>query len=174
MPHAAIAMLTASLITGPSPLALAQPTLDARDLDFLAGIWRGAAGPIIFEETWLPPRAGNLTGMFRLVAPGDDGSPTVSVVEIMTITEDDSSNDLVYRLRHFNTELVPWAAEADGPIEAVVSLGGERRVRFKPTSPEWGIESFEYAVEGDVLTATVRSSDEDRPPVELVFRRIPG
>ncbi|MEO1534419.1 MAG: DUF6265 family protein [Planctomycetota bacterium] len=151
-----------------------QPTIDAADLGFLAGTWRGAAGPIIYEETWLPPRAGNLTGVFRMVTPGDDGEQTVSVVEIMTITEARDSNDLVYRLRHFNTSLVPWASEADGPIEAIVTLGGERRVRFEPTDTGSGIRSFEYAVEGDVLTATVTSTDETRQPVELTFRRIPG
>lgn len=161
------AMLLASLTS-------AQPTIEARDLEFLAGTWRGASGPMIYEETWLPPRAGNLTGVFRLVSPDDDGTPTVSVVEIVTITEDPDSNDLVYRLRHFNTALIPWATEADGPIEAVVTLGGERRVRFEPTSTQWGIKSFEYAVEGDVLTAIVRSSEDDQPPFELVFRRIPG
>lgn len=170
MLHAAIGMMLASLAGGLAP----QPTIDARDLEFLAGTWRGAAGPMIFEETWLPPRAGNLTGTFRMTAPGDDGAPAVSVVEIMTITEDPDSNDLIYRLRHFDTALVPWAAEADGPIEAVVSLGGERRVRFEPTEDDWGIASFEYAVEGDVMTATVRFIDAGRQPFELVFRRIPG
>lgn len=170
MVHAAIGMMLASLIGSHA----AQPTIAASDLGFLAGTWRGAAGPIIFEETWLPPRAGNLTGAFRMVAPGDDGTPAVRVVEIMTITEDPESDDVVYRLRHFSTALVPWASEADGPIEAVVTLGGENRVRFTPDRDDWGIASFEYAVEGDVLTATVRSLDEARAPVELVFRRVPG
>ncbi|MEL7484418.1 MAG: DUF6265 family protein [Planctomycetota bacterium] len=166
MMHTTIATMLVSL--------LPQPTIDAADLGFLAGIWRGAAGPIIYEETWLPPRAGNLTGVFRMIAPGDNGEQAVSVVEIMTITEARDSNDLVYRLRHFNASLVPWASEADGPIEAIVTLGGEQRVRFEPINVEWGIRSFEYAVEGDVLTATVTPTDEARQPVELTFRRIPG
>ncbi len=168
MLHAAIGIMTAALISGPAP----RPAIAASDLEFLAGTWRGAAGPMVFEETWLPPRAGNLTGTFRMTAPDDEGVSRVSVVEIMTITEDDESGELVYRLRHFDTSLVPWASEADGPIQAVVTLGGEQRLRFHPTDPEGDIESFEYAVEGETLTAIVNFKTEGREPFELVFRRV--
>ena len=126
MPTPAIPVLLASLAL--SPAGTHQPTLAASDLGFLVGTWRGEEGPMVIEETWLPPRGGNLTGLFRLTSPDDAGEPTVSVVEIMTITEDDDSNDLIYRLRHFDTALAPWKSELEkGPIEAVVVLAGFSR-----------------------------------------------
>ncbi|MEL7240114.1 MAG: DUF6265 family protein, partial [Planctomycetota bacterium] len=141
---------------------MAQPIIAADDLAFLAGTWRGQIGAMTVEETWLPPRAGNMTGVFRIAS-----DEAVSVVEIMTITEDAESDDVVYRLRHFDTALVPWASEIDGPIEAVVTIGGEGVARFTPIDPDSDLAGFIYEVQDDTMTATVRFKDESRAPFVL-------
>lgn len=171
MLNTALSLMISSLVM--SPAGTIQPTLTAGDLAFMVGTWRGEEGPMVIEETWLPPLGGNLTGVFRLTNPNDNGELEVSVVEIMTITEAQDSNDLVYRLRHFDTALVPWASELEGgPIEARVVLAGERSLRFDPVNMGGSIESFEYVVVGETLTATVNFREEGREPFVLRFERV--
>lgn len=146
------------------PTAPAEPTID--DLAFLTGSWRGTAGPMTVEEVWLEPSAGNMTGVFRLA-----GANGVSLVEIMTITETDAG--LIYRLRHFDVALVPWASEVNGPVEATTTLDGSSRVVFTPIDEEAALPTITYELsDDDVLVATVEypeSSGQD--PFVLRFER---
>lgn len=148
-------------------IATAQPTLAVSDLTFLAGAWRGELGPMVVEETWLPPLGGNLTGVFRMA-----GSDAVQLVEIMTIAEEerDGREVLIYRLRHFDAALTPWAAEANGPIEAEVVLLGERHLRFEVLGEHGDLDAIEYRVQDGVLSASVMFRG-GREPFELTMRR---
>lgn len=139
------------------------PTAD--DLAFLAGSWRGEAEGMTFEETWLPPAAGNLTGVFRLVT-GD----SVELVEIMTLTEE--GGGMTYRLRHFDTALVPWKSEVNGPMESTgVTVIDRDSVRFEFDDAS-GVDAITYDREGDTLTARVLFPEgSGREPFELVFQR---
>lgn len=139
--------------------------LTANDLAFLAGSWRGEAEGMVFEETWLPPAAGNLTGVFRLVT-GD----SVDLVEIMTLTEEEGG--MTYRLRHFDTALVPWKSEADGPMQSSgVTMIDSDRVRFE-FDDATGVDAITYQLEGSTLTARVLFPEgSGREPFVLVFTR---
>jgi hypothetical protein len=144
----------------------APPRATADDLAFLAGTWRGEAEGMVFEETWLPPVAGNLTGVFRLVTGGG-----VELVEIMTLT--DGAEGMTYRLRHFDTALVPWASEVDGPMRSsgVTAVDGDSvRLEFEDDS---GLDAITYDREGETMTARVLfPASSGREPFELVFTRV--
>ena len=157
-------LITATLVVASLFAPKAEP-VGIEDLSFLAGSWRGDVFGSLVEETWLPPEEGNMTGVFRMT-----GDEKVNLVEIMTLTETDDG--LMYRLRHFDTALVPWASEADGPIEGRAELVDEDSVRFVMTNPESDVEVIMYDLEGDTLIATVNFASEGRDPFTLSFERV--
>ena len=144
----------------------ATQSVSIESLEFLSGTWRGETADSIIEETWLPPEEGNLTGVFRMTGDG-----RVQLVEIMTLTEEEDG--LVYRLRHFNTALVPWKSEADGPMQSsAVVLVDEDSVRFEFNEAS-GIEAITYDLEGDSMTARVIFPEATgREAFVLVFERV--
>ncbi len=144
----------------------AMPKASADDLAFLAGNWRGESHGAMIEEAWLPPEEGNLTGVFRMTGEG-----RVQLVEIMTLTEEDDG--LVYRLRHFDTALVPWKSEADGPMQSSsVVLIDEDSVRFEFDEAS-GVEAITYDRQGDTMTARVIFPEASgREAFVLVFERV--
>ena len=137
----------------------------ADDLAFLEGQWRGEVGESVVEETWLAPIAGNLTGVFRMT-----GGEKVDLVEIMTLSE--SGEGVKYRLRHFDTELTPWASEIDGPLVGTAELVDEDSVRFVMDDQSTGVHAIRYDRDGDSLVGTVEFTDENRPAFELTFSLI--
>lgn len=143
----------------------AQP-VSIESLEFLSGTWRGETADSMIEETWLPPEEGNLTGVFRMTGDGK-----VQLVEIMTLTEEEGG--IVYRLRHFNTALVPWKSEADGPMQSSsVVLVDEDSVRFEFDEAS-GVEAITYDRQGSALTARVIfPEDSGREAFVLVFERV--
>lgn len=76
-----------------------EATLD--DAHWLVGSWRGTAFGKRFEETWNPPSAGSMVGMFKLF--GDDGA---SMYELMIMTVEDGTLSL--KIRHFSADFTAW------------------------------------------------------------------
>ncbi len=87
----------------------ASPTAKVADVGWIAGHWQGSAMGGEFEETWNPPFAGTMVGMFKF-AKGNE----VQFYELLTIVEKD--NSLLLRLKHFDRNLVGWE-ERDKTIE---------------------------------------------------------
>ncbi len=88
-------------------------TIDAAA--WLAGRWVGEGLGGFNEETWNPPRAGVMTGMYRLLK----ADKTV-LYEFLLIMEEKGS--LVLKLRHFNPDFSAWEEKAktiDFPLVAV-------------------------------------------------------
>ena len=73
---------------------------------WLAGDWQGAWGPRIVEQTWMAPRAGQMTGIYRVL----ENTKTL-VVELFSLIE--TPDGIEFRFRHFTPELTPW--EKNGP-----------------------------------------------------------
>lgn len=67
----------------------------------MVGSWTGTAFGKRFEETWNPPSAGTMVGMFKLF--DDDG---VSMYELMVMTVEDGTLNL--KIRHFGTNFTAW------------------------------------------------------------------
>ncbi len=156
-----VAAFVASALLQAPPM----PAVAIEDLGFLTGSWRGESHGSLIEETWLPPEEGNLTGVFRMTGDG-----AVQLVEIMTLTEVDDG--IVYRLRHFDTALVPWKSEADGPIQAKAVLVDKDSVRFEFEEGD-DLEAITYDRDGDKMTAKVIfPEDSGREAFVLVFDRV--
>jgi len=73
---------------------------------WLAGDWQGVWGPRIVEQTWLAPKAGQMTGIYRVL----ENTKTL-VVELFSLLE--TPDGIEFRFRHFTPELTPW--ERNGP-----------------------------------------------------------
>lgn len=77
------------------------PKADLSVVQWLTGHWRGMAFGGTIEEIWAPALGGSMMGAFKLVNEG-----RVMFYEIETITEEDET--LVFRLKHFHSDLKGW------------------------------------------------------------------
>ncbi|MEX2327923.1 MAG: DUF6265 family protein [Pseudomonadales bacterium] len=84
----------------------APPDVRLEELAWLAGTWEGKAFGQTFEEVWLPPAAGTMLGMFKLMR-GDE----VQLYEIMEIARTDGRLGL--KVKHFNGDFVAWEDKPD-------------------------------------------------------------
>lgn len=75
-------------------------------LEFLEGAWTGNGFGGVTDEVWLPPRGGQMLGLFRLV-----GGTMPRFSEILTIGRFDGRIEL--RLKHFDGQLHGWEEKAD-------------------------------------------------------------
>lgn len=85
-----------------APPATGVPDVGLGSLAWLAGgTWTGEAFGGTVEETWLPPRGGQMVGVFRSARAED-----VGFYETMILLEVDGR--LTLRLKHFTGELHGW------------------------------------------------------------------
>jgi len=145
-----------------------QPTLD--DLAFLAGRWTWRRSTGYHEEHWLAPADGNMTGTMRAVRAGK-----VTLVELFTITREEDGR-LIYRLRHFDPTLTPWASEAEGPIVGVVEHAEHGKAIIRPLERGGGIDTLTYELtDPDTLVATLSfPAESGQDPFVLTFERADG
>jgi hypothetical protein len=176
---ASIAALAAALLlapgcatTGPAseslaPAPAATPAL--APFAALAGSWRAPAGTSVFEESWLPPAGGNMTGSLRSVRA--DGSATL--FELITLT--DEPEGVRMRLRHFDRELNPWASEAAGPIVLLAGPPQGDVFEFLSEDPDPdAVRSIRYDLSRPDRMVVTIAFGGSRPPIELTFDRIGG
>ncbi len=78
-----------------------SPPATIADMAWLAGAWTGAGLGGISEEMWSAPRGGAMLGTYRLVK---DDKPVF--YELITVVEEQGS--LVFRLKHFNSDMTGW------------------------------------------------------------------
>jgi hypothetical protein len=91
-----------------------------------------------------------VVGTFRIVKP----DASVALYEMLSISAE--PDGVFMRLRHFDSGLMPWKSEADGPIVLKLETFEQSRGTFRPNSEANGAPSFK----ADIHTA--------------VFRRISG
>jgi hypothetical protein len=130
-----------------------------RDLAWLEGTWTSRFDENELEEIWSRPNAKSMMGMFRWSRGGESW-----MYELMTIEQEEAG--LVFRLRHFDAQMMPW--EKEGPLTYSVQRAGETAVTFE--NPEiTRPRRIEYQREGDRMTVRLRSADESQPPMTLQF-----
>lgn len=96
------------------------------DFGWLAGDWQGVWGPRIVEQTWMAPKAGQMTGIYRVLE-----NSKALVVELFSLL--DTSEGIEFRFRHFTPELTPW--EKDGPTQLrLASLDSKNAVFENPSA----------------------------------------
>ncbi len=100
----------------------APPPASINDVAWIAGHWQGSAMGGKFEETWNPPFAGSMVGMFKFVE-----TERVQFYELLTIVEKEGS--LLLRLKHFDKELNGWE-EKDKSVEFPLKSVNDTKASF--------------------------------------------
>lgn len=119
----------------------AQPPSIA-DLKWIVGDWQGDMGEGLIEETWTPPVAGTLIGMFRWST-----EKGVRLYELMSI--EDSDQGPVLFLRHFSPGLKAWE-EKDSPMRYELDAFAPERVSFVHTTDEQTTRLTYQRIEGEM------------------------
>ena len=83
-----------------------RPAATLEDASWLVGSWTGTAFGKQFEETWNPPSAGTMVGVFKLY---DDSG--VSMYEILFLNEEEGTLSL--KVKHFNADFSAWEEKPD-------------------------------------------------------------
>jgi hypothetical protein len=86
-----------------------SPKASIDQLAWIAGHWGGEAMGGRFEETWNPPLAGTMQGMFKFAKDGQ-----VGFYELITIVP--AGDSLAMRVKHFTADFVGWE-EKDKYVE---------------------------------------------------------
>ena len=93
-----------------------------QDMAWISGHWTGEAMGGEFEETWNPPMAGEMMGMFKMTRDGK-----VVFYELLTIAPQGDS--FVLRLKHFGQKLVGWE-EKEKSVEFPLQSVSKTEVKF--------------------------------------------
>lgn len=125
-----------------------RPVATLADAHWLVGTWRGTGLGQSIEETWNPPSAGSMVGLFKLF--GDDG---VTLYEIMWIIVEDGVLSL--KVKHFGADFTAWEEGKDHVNFRIVKVeenalhfGGLSFYRNGPDK----IDGYIVMRNGDVVT----------------------
>ncbi|GJM18446.1 MAG: hypothetical protein DHS20C14_06590 [Phycisphaeraceae bacterium] len=154
------------LIEHITPARAAAPA-DA-DLAYLEGTWRSESDDgAVIEEHWLAPENGSISGMLRWMGP--DGS--VRLLELLTVTPEDGVG--VFRWRHFDGVLTPWASEADGPSVVTIESFDNNTLVMVGDPDAGGVQRMTYdGSTPGLLTATLEfGPDSGRDPIVIEFEK---
>ena len=144
------------------------PSATLKDVRWIAGRWMGEAMGGNFEETWSPPSADSMTGMFKFTKDG-----TTKFFELLTIVPDGDS--LIMRLKHFNPDLKGWEKQDEAeefPLVRVrkneVNFEGLtfRRIKYNQlkifvvvSEEEGKANEIEFSCERATFTAPISNRD---------------
>jgi hypothetical protein len=153
---------TAKAAPEPTPARITRATLE--EFAWLEGRWRGDWGPRVAEQTWLAPKAGAMTGLFRLV----EGDKTL-VLELFTLVEKPDGIDFFFR--HFTPELVPW--EKSGATVLNLASLDAKKVDFENAVNGLPKRAVLIRVDADTYTARSEIIPEtgDLQVIEITYHR---
>lgn len=134
----------------------AQPDAKIEDAAWLAGAWHGEGFGSVFEETWNPPSAGSMVGLFKLL-----DKDSVNFYEIMLIVEE--ANSLVLKVKHFHADFTAWETKEDYIRFPLVFLEKDA-IHFSGLS-------FYRQDNGDIVTYLAMRRQGELVEEKLVLRR---
>ena len=134
----------------------ARPAASLDDAAFLVGSWTGTGFGQRFEETWNPPSAGSMVGMFKLY-DGDE----VAFYELMTLSVQDGSLSL--RVRHFNADFSAWEEKAE--------FVGFRLVKLAENELHFGGLSFYKRDDNRIDSYLAMRSGDELSEQHVVYER---
>lgn len=155
---------TAAVPTAPQAAPTVTPKATLADFAWLEGRWRGEWGPRIAEQAWLAPKAGVMTGEFRVV----ENDKTL-VIELFTLVE--KPEGINFYFRHFTPDLVPWE-KTSATVLNLVNLDAKRAEFDNPVN---GLPKAAILIRLDADTYVSRSEirpDEGEPQIiEITYHR---
>lgn len=80
---------------------VSPPTAELKELEWIAGSWKGNAFGGEVEELWSLPSGNSMVGMFKSISSGK-----INFYEFMIIEKID--NTMILRLKHFHHDLKGW------------------------------------------------------------------
>jgi hypothetical protein len=148
----------------PIPTSVTTPQATLADFAWLEGRWRGDWGPRVAEQTWFAPKAGVMTGLFRLV----EGDKTL-VLELFTLVE--KPEGIEFYFRHFTPELVPW--EKTGATVLNLSSLDAKKVDFENAVSGQPKRAVLSRVDADTYTSRSEIVPETGDPqvIEITYHR---
>jgi hypothetical protein len=148
-----------------APAAAPASGTTLADFAWLEGRWRGDWGPRVAEQDWMAPKAGMMTGLFRLV----EGDKTL-VLEMFTLVE--KPDGINFYFRHFTPELVPWE-KADATVLNLVSADAQKIVFENPVNGQ-PKRAILLRVDADIYTARSEIVPEqgDQQVIEITYHRV--
>ena len=148
--------------TTPAPAPTTKATL--ADFGWLEGRWRGDWGPRVAEQVWFAPKAGVMTGLFRLV----ENDKTL-VLELFTLVE--KAEGIEFFFRHFTPELVPW--EKSGATVLNLASLDAKKVDFENAVNGQPKHAILIRVDADTYTARSEIIPETGDPqvIEITYHR---
>jgi Domain of unknown function (DUF6265) len=159
-------LVTAADPLPPSPQAQKVPAVKLTDLGWLEGRWRGDWGPRVAEQVWMPPKAGLMLGVFRLI----EGDKPL-VIELFSMVQ--KPDGINFYFRHFTPELIPWE-KSEATVLNLVNVDG-RKINFE--NPVNGMPKRSIFTRIDPDTYTSRSElvpeTGDTQVVEITYHRQP-
>ena len=143
----------------------AAPAAALADFAWLEGRWRGDWGPRVAEQDWMAPKAGMMTGLFRLV----ENDKTL-VLEMFTLVE--KPEGIHFYFRHFTPELVPWE-KADATMLNLVSADA-KKIEFENPVNGQPKRAILLRVDADTYTARSEIAPEqgDMQVIEITYHRV--
>ncbi len=157
------AALFAALLAA-SPAMAQWPMI--KDAAFLEGHWRGEQDGMVFEEVWLAPEGGVMTGMMR----GVNGE-RLAVLEYVIIA--DMNIGTFMRFEHFNADYTTWEMD-EGAITLRLVEAKEGDVLFRNDDPAEEVQSIHYYLtDADTLQADIVLLQDGEPGgFSLTFERV--
>ncbi len=146
-----------------SAAGTADPVAALQSLAWIEGTWRASHGSDELEEVWSAPAADSMMGMFRWTRGGK-----VWMFELMNITVE--GERLVFRLRHFNRDFVPWETKESAFVYPMSRITADE-VAFE--NPERDApRRFVYRRGGtDELVIRLEGPDASGAPDEFRLKR---
>ena len=129
------------------------------DVAWISGNWVGSALGGKFEETWNPPSAGSMVGLFKLTK-----NDQVVFYEILTIVE--KGNSLLLRLKHFNPDLTGWE-EKNKSVEFPLVAISKNEVKFDGLT-------FRRVSENEIHIVVITKENNREQKLKFVCKRAKG
>lgn len=95
------------------------------DVAWIAGNWIKRDGKNLLQELWTEPTGDSMVGSFRWIKDGK-----VWIYELMTIREEGGT--LVFRFRHFASDMTAWEPKTEPITYRLLSLGDREAVFENP------------------------------------------
>ena len=126
-------------------------TVTLKDLAWMVGSWSEAEGPSVFSEAWMPAQGDAMVAASHWTIQGKTRMYELNVIE-------QTPKGLVIHVRHFHRGVVPWEAEATGPVSwPLKSLEGQHVIFEHPTRA-WP-KRLEYRRSGKTLEGRLTGTE---------------